>query len=595
MAELQIYTIDTFKGVNKSETETLLELGEASYMTNWMITDDNKLQKQFGYERLNDPTGKGVTGIWHGQLNGNDRLLFARGGKVYEHITQWDGDIDEELGTIADSYPTTFFVTNNIVYIMDGTDLYQWDGDDFKTVAGYVPTAFTAVPPTGGGTILEGLNYLTGKKKMKFSGNGSATVFQLPELSIGSVDKVVVGVSTKAEGPDYSVNKTNGTITFVTAPPNGVNNVEVSWTKTDPEHRQLITKCKHYGGQYYARFWIYGNPDQKNTRFCSGVTMAGVSDPTYWPMYTESDVGEHEITAITTQYDKQLIWTTGDSSGASAWYSTSETYIDSNSGIMGTLFPVFPINAKVGNMAPGQVQIILNNPFTIWKGVYQWVSTYVMNEKNAEWISKRIQRDLDPLDLTKAITWDWDDKGLYLLCIGKKVWVYNYRVDAWYILDLPHEPTCFMTVGKKLLFGTTDGQIMRFSEDIPTYDGEIIEADWHMGFYHFGAEWLRKFVQRVFVSILPLVSTHVDVTFQTDMRDVNDTVKARYQLSSFDDWDFSDFSFETNYSPQPFKFKIRAKKIDYFKLKISNKGTDGAVVLSITLPVRIGGEVKNRS
>ncbi|HHX11118.1 MAG TPA: DUF2460 domain-containing protein [Firmicutes bacterium] len=595
MAELQIYTIDTFKGVNKSETETLLELGEASYMTNWMITDDNKLQKQFGYERLNDPTSDKVTGIWHGQLNGNDRLLFARGGKVYEHITQWDGDIDEELGIIADSYPTTFFVTNNIVYIMDGTDLYQWDGDDFKTVAGYVPTAFTAVPPTGGGTILEGLNYLTGKKKMKFSGNGSATVFQLPELSIGSVDKVVVGVSTKAEGPDYSVNKANGTITFVTAPPNGVNNVEVSWTKTDPEHRQLITKCKHYGGQYYARFWIYGNPDQKNTRFCSGVTMAGVSDPTYWPMYTESDVGEHEITAITTQYDKQLIWTTGDSGGASAWYSTSETYIDSNSGIMGTLFPVFPINAKVGNMAPGQVQIILNNPFTIWKGVYQWVSTYVMNEKNAEWISKRIQRDLDPLDLTKAITWDWDDKGLYLLCIGKKVWVYNYRVDAWYILDLPHEPTCFMTVGKKLLFGTTDGQIMRFSEDIPTYDGEIIEADWHMGFYHFGAEWLRKFVQRVFVSILPLVSTHVDVTFQTDMRDVNDIIKARYKLSSFDDWDFSDFSFETNYSPQPFKFKIRAKKIDYFKLKISNKGTDGAVVLSITLPVRIGGEVKNRS
>jgi len=595
MAELQIYTIDTFKGVNKSETETLLELGEASYMTNWMITDDNKLQKQFGYERLNDPTSDKVTGIWHGQLNGNDRLLFARGGKVYEHITQWDGDIDEELGIIADSYPTTFFVTNNIVYIMDGTDLYQWDGDDFKTVAGYVPTAFTAVPPTGGGTILEGLNYLTGKKKMKFSGNGSATVFQLPELSIGSVDKVVVGVSTKAEGPDYSVNKANGTITFVTAPPNGVNNVEVSWTKTDPEHRQLITKCKHYGGQYYARFWIYGNPDQKNTRFCSGVTMAGGSDPTYLPMYTESDVGEHEITAITTQYDKQLIWTTGDSGGASAWYSTSETYIDSNSGIMGTLFPVFPINAKVGNMAPGQVQIILNNPFTIWKGVYQWVSTYVMNEKNAEWISKRIQRDLDPLDLTKAITWDWDDKGLYLLCIGKKVWVYNYRVDAWYILDLPHEPTCFMTVGKKLLFGTTDGQIMRFSEDIPTYDGEIIEADWHMGFYHFGAEWLRKFVQRVFVSILPLVSTHVDVTFQTDMRDVNDIIKARYKLSSFDDWDFSDFSFETNYSPQPFKFKIRAKKIDYFKLKISNKGTDGAVVLSITLPVRIGGEVKNRS
>jgi hypothetical protein len=69
---------------------------------------------------------------------------------------------------------------------------------------------------------------------------------------------------------------------------------------------------------------------------------------------------------------------------------------------------------------------------------------------------------------------------------------------------------------------------------------------------------------------------------------------AEYGLSSFDTWDFSDFSFETNYSPQPFKFKVRAKKIDYFKLKISNSGTDSATVLSITIPARTGGEVKNR-
>jgi hypothetical protein len=113
--------------------------------------------------------------------------------------------------------------------------------------------------------------------------------------------------------------------------------------------------------------------NHRNTRFCSGVTMAGVSDPTYWPIFTDSDVGEYQITGIVTQYDKQLIFTTGDSSGASAWYSTNETYMDPNSGILTTLFPVFPISSKVGNVAPGQVQIILNNPFTVWKGVYQWV------------------------------------------------------------------------------------------------------------------------------------------------------------------------------------------------------------------------------
>ena len=106
---------------------------------------------------------------------------------------------------------------------------------------------------------------------------------------------------------------------------------------------------------------------------------------------------------------------------------------------------------------------------------------YLCNEReNAEWMSKRIQRDLDKLDLTKAITWDWDDKGIYMLCVGKRIWCYNYRVDAWYILDLPHEPTCFMTVEKELYFGTIDGQIMRFDENLKTYDGEIIDAVWYM-------------------------------------------------------------------------------------------------------------------
>jgi hypothetical protein len=592
MAELQAFTIDKFLGVNKSETETLLQLGEASEMSNWMITDDNKLQKQFGYIHLNDPAQGRVNGIWYGTLHGVGHLLFARNSKVYEH--DLETHVDTELGTIVDAYPTTFFVTNNTVYIMDGTDFYSWDGETFKVVEGYVPTVFTAAPPTGGGTILEGMNYLTGKKSMKFSGDGTSTIFQLPELNIDSVDKVMVGPAEKVKDVDYTVDLVYGTISFVSAPITGVNNVVITWTKVEEGNRERITKCRFYGGQYYARFWIYGNPEYKNTRFCSGVTMAGASDPTYWPMFTDSDVGEYEITAIKTHYNKQLIWTTGDSSGASAWYSTNESFTDPNSGIYTTLFPVFPISAKVGNVAPGQVQIIINNPFTIWKGVYQWVSTYVMDEKNAEWMSKRIQRDLDPLDLSKAITWDWDDKGLYFLCIGKRIWVYNYRVDAWYILDLPHEPTCFMSAEKELYFGTTTGQIMKFDESAATYDGHIIDAYWHMGFFNFGVEWLRKFIQRIFVSILPLTRTHVDITYETDRDSTSDTITAEYALSNFETWDFSNFSFETNYNPQPFKFKIRAKKIAYFKMKIRNNGTDGAVVLSITLPTRTGGEVKQR-
>lgn len=592
MSEVAYNKLEKFLGANKSETETLLQLGEASHMVNWLITDDGKLMKQFGYEHLNNKVnGNKVNGQWHGPLNGVNHHLFARGGKVYE-IT--DGT-ETELGTVVDAYPTTFFVSNNTVYILDGTEFYSWDGTTFKVVDGYIPTVFTATPPWGGGTILEGMNYLTGKKKIKFSADGDATIYQLPEYDIDSVDSVVVNGVTLTSGTDYTVDLTAGTVTFVVKPTKGVNNIEVTWTKEDAEMRALITNCMYYGGAYYARFWIFGNPNHRNTRYCSGVTMAGISDPAYWPMYTDSNVGEYEITDIVTQYKQQIIFTSGDSSGASAWFSTNENYTDPNSGIITTLFPVFPISAKVGNVAKGQVQILLNNPITIWKGVYKWVSTYVMDEKNAEWLSPRIQRDLDSLDLAEAITWDWVDKGLYLLCIGKKIWVYNYRIDVWYILDLPHEPTCFMTVDKQLHFGTTDGQIMRFDENIPTFDGEEIIATWDMGYNNFGADYIRKFVQIGFISILPLVSTHVDVYISTDKNAPFKFIKkVYYGLSGFDTWDFSNFSFATNYSPQPKKVKFGAKKFVYFKLRLVCDGTDGAVVLSITLPTRTGGLVKNR-
>jgi hypothetical protein len=511
---------------------------------------------------------------------------------VYEHNLTTHADT--EIGDIADAYPTTFFVTNNTVYIMDGDDLYSWDGTTFASVAGYVPVVFTAAPPYGGGTILESMNYITGKKIMRFSADGESTIFQLPEYDIDSVDSVTVGGEEQELITDYTVDLTEGTVTFTSPPAEGTNNVEIAWDKEETGSRERITNCRYFGGSYYARFWLFGNPNYKNTRYPSGVTIAGVSDPTFWPMYSDSDVGEYEITDIKTQYDKQIIFTSGDSSGASAWYSTNENYTDPTTGIITTLFPTSPINAKVGNVAKGQVQIILNEPFTIWKGVYKWVSTYVMNEKNAQWMSKRIQRDLDSLDLEDALTWDWDDKGLYFLCVGTKIWVLNYRVDAWYILNLPHQPTCFITIEKQLYFGTTDGQIMRFNEALGTFDGADIEAYWHMGFYNFGVDWITKFMKKIYVSILPMTRTHVDITYETDRSNVSDEMTAKYALSNFDDWDFSDFSFETNYSPQPFMFKVRAKKIDYFKIKLTNDESDGVVVLSITLPVRTGGEVRQR-
>ncbi|MHC1722735.1 MAG: hypothetical protein AB9836_05970 [Aminipila sp.] len=594
MSKSDVLTIDKFLGVNKSDTETLLQPGEAAQMSNWMITEDLKLRKMFGYKELFVSLGnKKINGMWHGLLNGAEHLVFAYGGFVYEH--NLTTHVNTSLGTIVDAYPTNFFTCNNTLYILDGTEYYQWTGTgNISTVVGYAPTVFTAAPPTGGGTILESINNLTGRKSMKFSGNGTATVFQLPEYNIESIESVVVNGGTLVLSTGYTVNLVLGTVICVSAPTTGVNNVVITWKKTATGDRATITKNNFYGGTYYSRMWLFGNPDHKNTRYPSGVTMAGVSDPTYFPKYADSTVGEHEITDMCIQYNKQLIFTSGDANGASGWYSEEETITDSGTGIVTTVFPIFPMSTKMGNVAKGQTRIIMNNPFTVYKGIYRWVSTYVLNEKNVEWISQKIQPDLEKLDLTKAITFDWIDKGVYLICVDNRIWMFNYRVNVWYILDLPDTPTCFTEVDKELYFGTTTGQIMKLEKALATYNGKTIEAYWEMGFFNFGVEWLRKFLRRMFVTIKPLAETHIDLEYETDKSNQSDVYTAKYSLNNFATWNFKTVSFATNYSPRPFKFKIRAKKIDYFKLKISNKGTDTAYVLSITIPAMIGGEIKNR-
>jgi hypothetical protein len=589
------YIIDTFKGVNKRATETLLQLGEASDMGNFMITDDMKAQKMYGYAHLFPSMGAHkINGMWYGALSGTSHMLFACDGHVYKHDLTTGTNTD--LGTLADAFPTKLWVTNNTVYIMNGIEIYSWSGSGSITaVPGYIPTVLTAALPSGGGTLLESINYLTGKKRIRYSPDGIATVYQLPEYSISSVDSVILAGVTLTLGVDYTVNPTNGTIIFVSAPPSGTNSLDVVWDKPVAGDRQLIANCRYYGGSFASRHWLYGNQNHKNTRYVSGITIAGASDPAYWPKFNDSDVGEYEITDIVSQYNRQVIFTTGNESEAAAWYSYMTTYTDPSTNLIVTQFPVEPINKKIGNVAKGQTQIIYNNPFTIWKGVYEWASTNVVDEKNARWVSENIQNDLDKVDLTAAVTVDWSDKGQYWLCVGNKAWVLNYRVGAWYILELAHTPTCFAIVDSQLYFGTEDGMVMKFDETLGTYDGTNIHAFLDTGYHTLGGELYDKFIPYIHIAMLPFTTTHIDIYISTDRAAPFRAIQpVSYGLSSFDDWDFSNLSFEVNYSPQPFKRDVGANAVGYVKLRFVNDGTDSVLLLSAAISVFTGGEVNRR-
>jgi hypothetical protein len=581
-------TIDKWLGLNEDTSgDTELQLGESPYMPNYRITENYKLRKREGYlQRFASMGSFDIQGMWYGSINGTYYFLFAANGNVYKH--NLTTAVNTSIGTLT-SAKTFFFAFGEKVYMLNGTQYKSWDGTTFGDVAGYIPLIATATPPTGGGVPNEGINVLTGKKRQTFSGDNAATVYQVAETSIASVDQVYVGGVLKTVTTDYSVNLTTGKVTFVVAPATGVDNVDIRWTKGSGQRTSVTAQkfAMFFGGQNDTRVFFYG--DGTNKYYFTGLA-AGVPSAEYIPAlnYREISSNEFDITDIVRQYDRQIIFT----SGGEAWYS----YYDPITLISGDVvadFPTFPLNQTKGNVAPGQSRLVNNNPFTIFKGVQEWVATNVRDERNANYISKRVQPSLDDLDLTTALTVDWEKRWEYWMCFGTEVVIYNYRLDVWYKFQLTHTVTSLLIAHDELYFGTNGGQIMKFDESQRNDNGTAISCEWEMSFYNFNAVWLQKYVNEMWVSLKPDDLSSVSISYETEKVVTSGTYVAVYNLSSFANTDFADYSFYTNYNPQPFRFKIKAKKFVYFKLLLRNDALrDNLTVISINLAARYGGKAR---
>lgn len=579
-------TIDQFLGVNESTSgDTQLLLGESPSMLNYRLKDDFKLTKRDGYEQLFATLGAyDVQGMWYGKLGGTFYTLFAANGNVYKTVA----GVNTSIGTLTDA-KTHFFGFGTKVYILNGNEYKSWDGTTFATVAGYIPLIATATPPTGGGTSNEGLNLLTGEKRQTFSGDGVATAYQVAETTLTSVDVVKVGGITMTVTTDYTVNLTTGIVTFSVAPATGVDNVDIQWTKGTGSRSEVTGHFYSmlFGGQNDTRVFFYG--DGTNRYIYTGLA-AGVPSAEYFPALNYNEVGSSQfaITDIERQYDRQIIFTNGQD----AHYSYYDTLTDSSGNII-PFFPTFPLNDAIGNVATGQAQLIQNNPFTIQSGVHEWVATNVRDERNEVYKSKRVQPSLDEVDLTTAITVDWEKRKEYWLAVGNKVWVYNYRLDVWYKYLLTDTPTCFYVINDDLHFGTDAGQIMKFDSAKRSDNGTAFRRLWQMNFYDFEVEYLRKFMNEMWLSLKPEDKTSVTFTYQTDRVGKSGTFEGSIRLATFTNVDFSDFGLFVNYNPQPFRFKIKAKKFVYFKLIFDDTESDElATILSINLPIRMGSKVK---
>ena len=584
-SETKIFQIKSWLGLNESpDGDTHMKLGEAAEMRNFRITAENHLQIRPGYGPICTlAEGSPIKGMWSGYVKGVFHVVAACGGHL------WDIDVSgktaTDKGEIDDS-ATFFFGFSENLYILTGAEYYAWDGEGMAAVVeGYIPIVTTAAPPQGGGTLLESINLLTGKKRAEYSPDGEATVFQLPENNLDQI------ISVEGTDISYTSDLVKGTVTFESAPPKGINTITFTWKKGDGDRKDVtgMRYAELYNGESDSRVFLYGNGTNKT--IYSGLDEFGKATAEYFPQLNTISVDAENtpITAMIRHYDRLLIFKPDSA------YSCSYSSITLDGGLTTAAFYVSSLNRSIGNEAPGQARLVSNNARTVFgRSVYTWslASNSVRDERNAKIISDKVASLLAQFDISKSICFDDEWNQEYYIFYNGNAVVHNYQNDAWYYYtNMPVEAV--VSVRDSLYFGTPDGRIMEFSRKYRNDDLKDIDAYWESGSMDFDMDWRRKYSSNIWVSIKPESQAMVYATAESNIKSDYPDKLITAGLATFLNMDFNHWSFGTNRKPQLIRAKLKVKKATYYKLifySVSASAT--ATILSADIQVRYTGNVK---
>ena len=600
-----ILKIQKFLGLNENpDGDTTLKNGEMSVMKNFRITQDNHLQiragtktvlnladalSALGGESIGETNSARLHGVWRGSISGKEHTVVAYAGHI------WDVNLFDKTavskGTATED-KTSFFGFGNKVYMLNGHEYMCWDGSEetqFKVVEGYIPVIQTATSPAGEGTLLENVNRLTSKRRVKYSPDGTAKEFVLPEQKIAEVIKVEINGEASTA---YTANLEDGKVTFNSAPASGTNTVVITYAAKEIARHEVekMHFSELFNGGTDARVFLYG--DGSNEAIYSGIDDSGQPSAEYFPDLYEIAVGESNtpITSLVRHYSRLMAFKPN-----SAWVIQYGN-ITLESGLATAAFYVQPVNRQFGNEAMGQVKLLENSPLTLDVGsVYQWrtTDTYISNaENNAKRVSDRVGYTFRNFTLSDVKTFNIKTDHEYWFIYNKKAVILNYANDSWYVYeDLPFD--LLLEVENEKYGFCSDGRIVHFSRTYRNDDGAPIDCYAATGAMDFDKSWLTKYSPMVFVAMQPENNARIYVTAESNRRSDYPQKPVAYSLATFDHLDFNHFSFGTNRKPQVKRIKLKVKKATFYKLIFkSNSASATATVIEANINLRFAGNVK---
>ena len=604
-----------FKGVDFSVDASLVSKDRSPYAPNLIADVGGMPEKRLGWRTLHT-LEQPINGIWYGEINGQKSFIAHGGTKIYK-FTAVNFEIIKE--NVNNAKSTAFFMRSSDdtgkIYILTGGEFLEYDGTTVKNVAddGYIPTILISRNPTGGGTVYEAVNLISGKRTESFLGNDTDKVYQLSANKLDSVDKVEVLNSNgeKVTTTEYTVDLTTGKITFTaTHKPvvAGQDNVFITYTKTVAGYADRINKCTIsdlYGLGGSNRVFLSGNPDYKAYDWYSDIFK-----PNYFPDLNYSIVGTSDTAIMGYQrLGKYQMILKEDNQQDSTVFQRYGTLNDDGS----VTFSVEQGVAGIGAISKRCFGMLADEPlFLSRQGIQAITSNNILAERTIRNRSFFVDSYLTKeTNLQNAVACEWN--GFYVLCINGAAYVldgknksykersiasYDYNYECYYWTNIP--AVCLLSVAGELYFGTEDGRICKFNTDIETMskysdDGKAIVASWSTLNDDDDAPHLYKSMTKkgCLVTIKPYTRSSGTIYVCKDGNPRQFLRSGTMDILDWDDIDFDRFTFNTNDSPQDIFFKKKVKKYKRLQIIVENDAlNEGFGVLQIVKTFTVGNYAK---
>lgn len=606
----------TFKGVDFSKDPSLVDKSRSPYAPNLIADKGGMPEKRLGYRVLHQIEGP-INGEWHGEIHGEKHYIAHGGTKIYKFT---DTTVEVIRENVNNATSTAFFMREyddtGKLYILTGNEFLCYDGETIKDVSedAYIPTVLISRNPSGGGTLYEGVNLLSKKRKESFLGNDTDKVYQLSANGLDSVDKVEVldgGVAKTLATSEYTVDLATGKVTFTKAykpEVTGQDNVFITYSKTVEGYIEKITKCTIcdlYGLGGSNRVFLSGNPDYKSYDWYSDIFR-----PNYFPDLNYSIIGTSD-TAIM-GYQKlgkyQVIVKEDNQQDSTVFQRWGELNED------GTVtFRVEQGIAGIGAISKHCFGVLGDEPlFLSRQGVQAITSNTITAERtirNRSFFVDALLTTEDGLD--KAVACVWND--FYVLCVNGVAYVldgknksykersiasYDYSYECYYWTNIP--ATCLLSVNGELYFGTEDGRICKFNTDIELLDkysddGKAIVAAWSTTNDDDNAPHLYKSMAKkgCLVTLKPFTRSSGTIYVAKDGNPRQMLRSGTMDILNWEDIDFDRFTFNTNESPQDIFFQKKVKKYKRLQIIVENDAVnEGFGILQIVKTFTVGNYAK---